>query len=300
MTVPNLRPLSFGEILDGAFTLYRRNFPLFVGTSLVLTLALFAVALVVGGTGTAMALAMPGPMSVLVMVMVAIAIAAVAMMLWGALVWQAAQSYTGKPVSMGEGLSAGGRSAMTLVGATFLGTLCFVVLMVGVLLVSMFFTGIVSALGIPALSVIGVLLTTLLFIASFFFVASLFFAVLPAVVLEEKGPVDAIARSVQLVKGALPRVTGMMVVALVITYLPLMAVLMLTGGFQGALNPAAAQSTGQSTGAVLVEQFLTWVVTMLTTPFLMSVIVLLYYDRRVRTEGLDVQMLTESLTLAGA
>jgi hypothetical protein len=38
----------------------------------------------------------------------------------------------------------------------------------------------------------------------------------------------------------------------------------------------------------------------LTTPFLASVIVLLYFDRRVRTEALDVQILTEQLGLAGA
>ena len=35
MNQPLLRPLGFGEILDGAFTLYRRNFPTFALTSLV-------------------------------------------------------------------------------------------------------------------------------------------------------------------------------------------------------------------------------------------------------------------------
>ncbi|HEU0079725.1 MAG TPA: hypothetical protein VFQ76_18850, partial [Longimicrobiaceae bacterium] len=35
MSVSHLRPLSFGEILDGAFALYRRNFVVFVTTALV-------------------------------------------------------------------------------------------------------------------------------------------------------------------------------------------------------------------------------------------------------------------------
>ena len=37
MALSNLRPLSFGEILDSAFTLYRRNFATFVLTALIPT-----------------------------------------------------------------------------------------------------------------------------------------------------------------------------------------------------------------------------------------------------------------------
>jgi hypothetical protein len=296
MTVPSLRPLSFGEILDGAFTLYRRNFRLFMGTSLVLTLALFAAIFIIGGTGAVMAGAMPGVMSLLVILLVAVAIAAVAMMLWGALAWQAAQSYVGKPVSLGEGMNAGGRSAMTLVGAGFLGALCFGVLMVGVFLVAALIGGIVGAMGIPGMSILVGFLMALAVVAAFFFIAALFFAVIPAVVLEEKGPMEAIGRSQELARGALPRITGMMVVTLLITYLPLMAVLAVTGGFEGMFDPAAAAAAETD----WVEQLLTWLVSVLTTPFLMCVIVLLYYDRRVRTEALDLQLLTEDLHLAGA
>jgi len=297
MTVPNLRPLSFGEILDGAFTLYRRNFPLFMGTSVLLTLALFAAILVIGGTGAAMAVSMPGFMSVLVMLLVAVAIAGVAMVLWGALTWQAAQSYVGKPVSLADGMNAGGRSAMTLVGAGFLGILCFGALMVGVFLAVGFVGGIVGAVGIPGISILVGFLGALAILAAFFFIAALFFAVIPAVVLEEKNPVEAIGRSHQLARGALPRITGMMVMTMVITYLPMLAVLLVTGGFEGMMS--SATPTGAA-DAGWVEQLLTWTVSMLTTPFLMCVIVLLYYDRRVRTEALDLQLLTEDLRLAGA
>jgi hypothetical protein len=299
MTVSTLRPLGFGEILDGAFTLYRRNFLLFTGTSLLLTLALVVVAVVVGGTGGAMASVIPGAMSAAVVLLAMVAISAMGMVLCAALTWQAAHSYLGAPVSLGDGMSAGGRSAMTLVGASILCGFAFGAMMAGIFLAATLVNVVVMSIGIGFLATLVSVATTLAVLAGFFFVAALFFAVVPAVVLEEKGPLDAVGRSVELARGALPRITGMMVVTMLITYLPLLAVLVLTGAFSDALNPAAAQASGAG-GAALVAPLLTWLVLVLATPFLLSVIVLLYYDRRVRTEGLDVQMLTDQIALAGA
>jgi hypothetical protein len=300
MSLPSLRPLAFGEILDGAFTLYRRNFLLFVGTSLLLSLALIAVVIVVGRTGGAMAEVMPGPIAAVVIGLVSVAVLAMATLLWGALTWQASQAYVGRPVSLGEGMSAGGRSAMTLVGAVILGLLAFGVTLYCVVFVMSIFITLMVSMKITALSIAAFVLTLAVIMAVFFLISALFFAVVPAVVLEELGPLDAIVRSLRLAKGALARITGVLAVTLLISYLPVLGVLLLTGGLQGALSPWAAQAAGQSTSAVLVEQLLTWLVGLLTTPFVFSVLVLLYYDRRVRTEALDVEMLTDKLALAGA
>ena len=120
----------------------------------------------------------------------------------------------------------------------------------------------------------------------------------PAVIVEGAGPVEAIARSLKLAQGALPRITGLMVVTLIITYLPILAVLAVTGGFAQALDPAAAGAA--NAGALVAQQLLTWLISVLTTPFMTSVLVVLYYDRRVRAEALDVRMVAERLTLAGA
>src|ERR1700684_59711 len=54
MTAFDLRPLNLGEILDRTFTLYRRNFLLFIGISaiphvLVLVLNLLSVSLTFSG-----------------------------------------------------------------------------------------------------------------------------------------------------------------------------------------------------------------------------------------------------------
>jgi Na+/proline symporter len=54
------------------------------------------------------------------------------------------------------------------------------------------------------------------------------------------------------------------------------------------------------TGALVAQQLLSLAVSILTAPFLPAVIVLLYYDRRVRTEALDVQLATGRLKLSRA
>jgi hypothetical protein len=86
-----------------------------------------------------------------------------------------------------------------------------------------------------------------------------------------------------------------MLVTLLITYLPMFAVLALTGGFAQLANPGALPSPTQ----FITQQVLAMGVGVLTGPFMIAVIVLLYFDRRVRTEALDVQMMTDRLAVAG-
>jgi hypothetical protein len=287
--LPNLRPLSFGEILDAAFTLYRRNFVRFFGTSLACGAALLVVAVVVGGSGAVVVSLFGGVMALLGGVLVGAAVAGTAMAMWGALTWQAARAYEGRKASIGDALEASVESAMSLVGVGLAGLALLVVavlpgVMVGVALARMM-------LPVPAVVLIGAWS-----IAATVVVFSMLFAALPAVVLEERGPMQAVARSFQLTRGALGQVAGVLVVTLLITALPGMGVQALTGGFQGLLNPAAAAAQGQGS---LVETLLGWVLNLLTAPFLASVCVVLYYDRRVRAEALDVQAITDRLAVAG-
>src|SRR5262249_53697424 len=140
--------------------------------------------------------------------------------------------------------------------------------------------GIMAAFGILA------------FIIGFFVVWISAFAVAPAVVLEKQGPVEAISRSWQLIKGAWLEVFGGVFVAGLIAALPATAIstgLTIFGviASQGDASQAAAyNAAGQVLGGLLRT---------LTIPFSLGATVLLYYDRRVRTEALDVQMMAESL-----
>lgn len=301
MTAPNFRPLSFGEVLDGAFTLYRRNFRLFVGTSFLLMLGLVIAAAVLVGTGAFVMAIMPGFMAVLVGIVVAVAIAGLVTMLWSTLTWQAARSYAGKPVSLAESVSAAVESAMTLVGSGTVVFLAFMATGVGVWFVSLALVFLLASVQAAWLAVLGGLIVFGGAMAAFFLMAALFFGVLPAVMVEEKGPLEAIARSVELARGALPRIAGILFVTLVIVWLPSLAIAALSGDIQQILNPSVTQSFLPSSPLrILAEQLLAWTVVILTMPFLPAVLVMVYYDRRVRTEALDVQILTEQLGVAGA
>ena len=295
---PNLRPLSFGEILDGAFTLYRRNFVTLAVTALIPTLGLMAGFLALGdGFVSVMTSADPEQMAVEVITEVVLVMAmglAATLVMWPALTRQAAQAYTGQPTSVGDGYRAALRAALPLLGAAFLAWIGVMVAVVGLVIVLMIIMMVFGAMG-TAMTYLGVVLSGIGYIAAIVGIIALLFAVVPAVVVEGAGPVTALERSFALARGALGRVAGVMLVAVLIAYLPTMAVMALTGGFAQMMDPSAIPTAGQ----VISQQVLGMGVGILTTPFLASVIVLLYFDPRVRTEALDVQMMADHLAVAG-
>jgi hypothetical protein len=298
MSAPNLRPLGFGEILDGAFTLYRRNLATFVVTSLLPVAVMAAAFVTFGGAYFEAALsgdpsAMLGAMGSFFIGMFIGGLAYLAM--WTALTRQAAQAYLGQPTSVADGTRTGIAKLLAVAGAAFLIGILFLVAYFAVAIVFVVIVGIGTASGSTAMAVIFGLVAGLLAVAAYLGAVAMLFAVVPAIVVEDKGPIEAIGRSVDLARGALGRVVGLMVVTLLITYLPGLAVMFLTGGFANLVNPDVMPTSGQ----FMTQQLLGLGAGMLTTPFMVSVIVLLYFDRRVRTEALDVQMATDRLAMAG-
>jgi hypothetical protein len=294
MALPALRPLSFGEILDGAFTLYRRNFVTFAVTALLPTAAMMIAMLVLGG-GFLAAMSSGDPAAMMgaafggLLLIVLVAVVG-GLVMWGGLTHEASQSYTGHPISLGDGLRAGLRAALPLLGAFIVaGIAAMVAVMAAVFVMGIF----VALLGMTG--GVGTFVMVVLMFAIYLTIIGLLFAVAPAVIVERAGPLEALERSFTLARGALGRVVGLMLVTIVITYLPWSAVMAVTGGFAQIMNPQAVPSTGQ----FITQQVLSMGVGILTTPFLTAVIVLLYFDRRVRTEALDVQMMTDSLAVAG-
>jgi hypothetical protein len=298
MAHPILRPLSFGEILDGAFTLYRRNFATFVLTALIPTLGIVAGFFLLGG-GYVEAMTSADSMVMMTQMLgglwkILLIGFAGTLLMWPALTREAAQAYTGQPTSVADGFSTGARVLLPLLGAALLAWFGMVVAVFGGALVLTVVGMIFAAMG-TAMAVLGVTVAMLGYFALIFACVGLLFAVVPAVVVEGAGPMQALERSFTLARGALGRVVGVMTVAMMISYLPMMAVMALTGGFAQMKDQSAVPSARQ----FITQQVLGMGVGILTTPFLASVIVLLYFDRRVRTEALDVQMMTESLALAG-
>lgn len=298
MALPTLRPLGFGEILDGAFNLYRHNFATFVLTALIPTAVVLVGFMLLGGSlfaamasndQTAMMGAMLGTgLLVIVVAMVAF------LVMYGALAHQAAQAYTGQPASVGDGIRAGLKAAPRLLGASIVAWVGLVVVIFGVALVGTLISLVLAALG-PMMAALGGVLMFLLVFGVMLAAVGMLFGVLPVVVVENAGPLRALERSLELARGAVGRVVGLMLVTLLITYLPMIAVMAFTGGFAQMANPDAVPTPTQ----FITQQVLAMAIGLFTGPFMVSVMVLLYFDRRVRTEALDVQMMTDRLALAG-
>jgi hypothetical protein len=272
MAFSHLRPLSLGEMLDGAFTLYRRQFASLFLTALVPQLpAMVMVTLFYGYLGAIAGKGEPGPSTLFGFGIGTLVFAVVWMVgfatTFNAVTFQTARAYTGAPVTTGEALRRGLSRALPLILA---------------IMVVFFLT----VLGFCA------------FIIGAFVVWIACFAVVPAVVLERRGPIEAISRSWQLVKGAWIEVFLATLIAGLIAGIPAWTVqaFSVLGGqlLVGGDDPQAAMVVQA------VSQVLGQLASTLTIPFSLGVTVLLYYDRRVRTEALDVQMMAESLTPAPA
>ena len=273
MAFSQLRPLSLGEVLDGAFTIYRRQFVSLFLTALLPQLPMIVLMalyyLFLGSVTRPAGPDLSATMGITVM-LVALVLLPVAIIgsftAIGGVTFQVARAYTGKPVSTGEAIRRGFQRSLPMTGAYLV-------------------VGIMSMFGLLA------------FIIGFFVVWVSAFAVAPAVVLERRGPIEAISRSWEMVKGAWGEVFLVIFIASMIATLPGSAVGMLAmvGGLVISGGDPDTLMAAQAVGQVLSQLTRT-----LTIPFSLGATVLLYYDRRVRTEALDVQMMAESLPQAPA
>lgn len=260
MPPTHLRPLGLGEILDGAFTIYRRHFATLFSTGLIGFLPVVAyVGVVFPLVMMAEDEAAPWVEALLVggfFVLFPLIVVATVVM-WGALVREVSQAYLGGDVSVRDGFAHAWRRFFPLLGAMIL-------------------WGLAVGAGSMLCLVPGVLL------------AIMFFAFSPAVMLEGKGPVESLGRSRQLAERAWGTIflTGLVIV--LISYIPGMGLgtaFMVGIGVAGAVGSDAA-----AMGMMVAYQVLSLVVSALTTPFIAAGVVLLYYDRRIRTEALDLEL----------
>jgi hypothetical protein len=290
MTTGLLRPLTFGEILDGAFTLYRRHFLTFFLTALI---ALLPLPLMLGAT--AVNPAEPG-FAIGAMLVLAPVMMVAYFTLWAALTWQSARAIQGHSPTIGDGFRQGIRNLLSLLGAIVLIGLITGILGIPVILVvGAILVGIGMAMGDVAGVVLGVLLMMLLY-AFFLGVLAMLFAVPAAVVIERQGAWDAIKRSWHLSAGARLRVAGVFIVTSLIVTLPtigLYAVGAGTGMF--SISPDAAPNPVW----VVLEAAMTFLISALTYPFWAAALTLLYFDRRVRKEAYDLEVAAEGLAIPG-
>lgn len=109
----------------------------------------------------------------------------------------------------------------------------------------------------------------------------------PALVLEDiPRPTDALARSWTLTRGFRLKIFASLLVALVLLLIPPITL----GAFVAVGSGTVAEST-----AVLIMLIVQSILQILVYPYFYVLITVLYYDLRVRKEGLDLEMLATSL-----
>ena len=292
---PQLRPTSVIDQLDLAFRLYRRQFVTFIGIVAVLQVpllfirSLYSLAYVLPFYETLLAAAeredadaltdtgLWGPV-ILGFVALTALNALVDTLITGALAYAVSRAYLGRPTDIlgAYDYLAHGPRLLSLLGAAM-----FVALATGVVA---FGAGIVSVV-VPC----SVCLMLPLALVVWVYLTLRFLALPQVVVLEDRGPLEAIGRTWRLVSGHLWRALGLVILVGLVTYIiPAGLDLVMQVGLGSLpLSPAAA---------VFLQGAFTGLFQIAVLPILLGTRTLFYYDVRIRKEGYDLRMHAERLT----
>jgi hypothetical protein len=305
-----LRPLGVGDILSGAFTLVRRNPLATLGiAAIVETLAaVFTTTLNYIEQSRASNLVLnqqttPGqasreiahffevfiPVSVATIIIAFVFYAILTGMLTGAL----GRGLLGDKVTIGQAWSMA--RVLSVIGLSLL--------LLGIAIVIWVpFWAVLIVLLIAKADVAAVIVGILGGFGSLIFMVYVFVRLavaVPAVVLEATGPINAMRRSWQLVRGSWWRVFGILLLAALVVgfigfalQIPFEAVITAMGlgrsGFFGVSSTTVA--TGPSLTALIVAAIGGIVAATVTRPISSGVTVLLYADLRMRREGFDLAL----------
>jgi hypothetical protein len=294
-----LRPLSVGEVLDGSFSTIRKYPRIVFGFAAVLSVIAQLIRLLVGlalnnvpatlGSTSFSTNNTENSNDNLHSVATSLAGSAATLAVDALCVAVLAGVVTGVVGKAVIGQRADGREIIAAVRQRWFGLLVvsvlaeilpwtpLVLVIVGVVLGTVstglgIFVGVIG--GLAAL-VLGPLLWGRLAVA------------VPIFILERRGPGASIARSWRLVKGAFWRTWGLRALVQVIISV---AASILSVPLVLVLLPSALNGKTPSTTALVLLVILGAVVWMLTQPLVAASLTLIYIDRRMRAEGLDVQL----------
>jgi hypothetical protein len=279
----DLRPLSLGEILDRTFSIYRRNFLLFLGIAALPHLLVLALQLVqsmrlpigvIAGRNPSIgnSLYAGGVLTIVAWIVQLFAY----LFTQGGSVFAVSEIYLGRPITIGESF---GRMRGEL------GNL-FVVLLLNSLLVFgapvLCFVGAIAS-GTPSLMFFGFVL----FMYPGIYLACRLMVCVPCALLENIGPRASLERSFSLTKGSAGRA---FVVYLLYVLLIWAAASLLTWPFAAGIVASQKDPTMLRIWLALT-QVGSFIAEVLVGPFLTIAAAIFYFDLRVRKEAFDLQIL---------
>jgi hypothetical protein len=256
----DLRPLSLGEILDRTFTLYRRNFLLFVGIIAIpqlMTLAFNLTRTMWGASATRQA-ASSGLIALgVVGIIVGFIVYFVAYLFaHGGTVFAVSELYLGRATSIGACL----RRMRGQAGSLF---------------------------GVLMLQGLATLAGLIFFIVPGIYIACRLSTTIPAALLENLGPSESLSRSYALTKDNAGRAFVIYCLYFAVFYglFLLLAAPFLFGVATSIKNPAMARTW------LACSQLGSFFATVLVTPIFTIATTVFYYDLRVRKEAFDLQIM---------
>jgi hypothetical protein len=326
--VPTLRPLDLGDILDGTFRLYRNNFvllltivavvqvPLAILRTLLAILAGTDAAEQLLNAGNGLPPGFPGADWFTIYLAYANAPAAtilglldayvVQVLIVVALVYAVSRRYLNLPVTLGETYRYAVNKIITVIVANILlgiGTAILIGLPFGCLFAILIIG--VAGVGAGALNdggssdafaalglvggLFGLLLVVALVIAALLLTVRLSFYP-QTVVVEGQGPIECLTRSWKLVAGQMWRTLGIYLVISILGSVLLGIILLLFIALGALLGVTIQQPLESYALIVTFFELIRLLTTMLVQPFTLIGLTLLYYDLRVRKEGLDMEL----------
>jgi hypothetical protein len=281
----DIRPMNFGEILDGSLVMYRRHFGLFLKLALVV-LAVPVLLFVYFGARwqSAFLTPTPNPSGLLLLFPIGILYYLASLVLTAGTVRIISDAYLGRVPRLQDALSLGLSKLWALV-AVGLGKFAI-----------LFLCGIAAAIVVAVLGLVakgvgavGVLLVAAAVVVAVWLVAYVlcgYGVTTPVVVLEELGSsFDSFRRSWELTRGFRSKVAGLSVVAgLLFNALP-----------SWVLQIPVALTKSTMPGVSIAFAALATIVPVILAPAIAAVITLMYYDLRVRREAFDLQVLGQQL-----
>jgi len=267
----DLRPLSLGEILDRTFSLYRRNFLLFLGITALPHLLVLALNLVQTMMTQIPAVHTPPPVEQLqspsasggllafgiVGLFVGLFVYLVAYLFaQGGTVYAVSELYLGRQTSIGASL----RRMRGQLGSLF-----------GVILLN-------------GLAVMGAFL---FLIIPGIYVACRLITCVPAALLEDLGPRASLERSFRLTKDSAGRAFVIFLLYFIMLYAAIL-LFMFPFLFMAGLS---AKEPGMMRMWLSLSQVGNFVAGVLVNPFLTIATAVFYYDLRVRKEAFDLQLM---------
>ena len=315
------RPLTLGEILDRTVQIYRRNFPLFVGISILPSALYVAISgsMSLYYTSKVPALQQPpqvggpafGPAFVALAAALAVFFVVGLPLLTGvstftlsALNFAAISSERGEPVTIRHAFAQSFPRFWR-----YLGILCLQMLLAGVIpgvavSILIFFGAIVTALasraGGPALAILLGLFMFLLLIAGIvvcFWIWIRFCLAFPASAVEDKKAWPSLQRSALLTKGTRGRIFVMYLLVFIVTIVTYYALTLPIDIILKLTMYKSMAALALFTKPPIVLQIVNLVISCLERAFTLPIyaisLVLFYNDQRTRIEGYDIEQLMD-------